>query len=358
MSDASYHLSLKEIKGDNQSLKKGEIIARNTNFLTFVFEDVDFHSFENVHYQYRIIRNDVSQDWSSIRKSTDVTIDYPEPGRYRIDFRRMDARNMITPLQISHSFYISPNFYETGWFLFLALMGLVLLIALSLWTYMERKQRLLQQEVDVKNTITELQLSSIQSQMNPHFMFNAMNVLIHMINLAPKRKAEEFAVSFASLMRKVLDQSRKSFISIEDEISTLQDYLFIQKQRLGPNFEYEIHCPVYIYKIQIPTMIIQPFVENAIIHGVSQVDWPGRISIIFSGNATNWQVEITDNGKGINNKNFKIKNVAKKSFGISLVQKKLELIKNRYDISIDMVISEKDPDEGLGTRVTLQRLPQ
>jgi LytS/YehU family sensor histidine kinase len=191
--------------------------------------------------------------------------------------------------------------------------------------------------------------------MNPHFMFNAMSVLIHMINIAPKKKAEEFAISFAKLMRQVLDQSKKSFISIEEEINTLDNYLFIQKQRLGSDFGYIINCPANLKKIQIPTMLLQPLIENAIIHGVSQISYPGKVDIAFSGSARYWQVDISDNGKGIKSVSNSSKKAKKTSVGISLVEKKLELLRTRYGIHIDITFSEIDHELGTGTRVTLRR---
>jgi hypothetical protein len=354
--DLTHYLSLKSILLDGKAIRKGVNIPRSTKFITFEYEDVDFNGFENVHYQYRLVKDGNIQNWSAVQKNMDVVINYPEPGHYKIDFRRLDGRNLISPEITTYTFYVEPHFYETGWFFLFFIMVLILVITLILWMYLERKQRKFQQELDLKSTITELQLSSIQSQMNPHFMFNAMNVLVHMINLAPKKAAEEFAISFARLMRKVLEHSKKSFISIEDEISTIEDYLYIQKQRLGPDFDYVIQCPSYLRKIQIPTMIIQPLIENAIIHGVSQVDYPGKISVVFSGDVPFWQIVIADNGIGIHNGQKKSLHTKKSSFGISLVQKKLELLKTRYDIAIDIEFSEQNPSLGSGTVVTIKRL--
>lgn len=353
--EAPRQLTLNKINVDNQILKKGEHIPRKTKYLTFVFDDIDLNPFENVHYQYRFVRGDISQSWSEIHTSREVTLNYPDPGSYRLDFRRLDGNNLVNPVMVSHSFYIEPYFYETGWFLLFAFFLLVLSIFIVIWIYLERRQRLLQEEIDTKSTITELQLSSIQSQMNPHFMFNAMSVLIHMINVAPKKKAEQFAISFARLMRQVLDQSKMTFISVQDEIYTLENYLYIQKQRLGSNFEYEIDCPVNLEKIQIPTMVIQPLVENAIIHGIANIQYPGKVSVKFSGSAPLWQVEISDNGIGINSARRSSDRGSKTSFGISLVQKKLELLKTKYGVHIDISFSELDSISGTGTRVTLKR---
>ncbi|MGY0041416.1 sensor histidine kinase [Pedobacter sp. NJ-S-72] len=135
----------------------------------------------------------------------------------------------------------------------------------------------------MKNKILMLEQQALQAMMNPHFVFNVMNSIQHYINTKDTSSANKILTGFARLIRKNLDICTKSFISIEEEIEYLSLYLTLEKKRFGEKFNYTIHVSEEIDQDEtmIPSMILQPYIENAIWHGLMPKEDGGKISIVI-----------------------------------------------------------------------------
>ena len=183
-----------------------------------------------------------------------------------------------------------------GWLL-IGFLFVLIILALAL-LFFRRKQAYFRQ--------SELQQKLLRSQMNPHFIFNVMGSIQSYLYKNEAAKAADYLSCFARLSRSVLDYSSQENISLKDEIEMLQNYIELEKARMTFPFEVE-----YIFDeemeidfIEIPPMLIQPFVENAIKHGFWDLDYPGKLSLCFREKKDHISVEILDNGKGLNtNKN-------------------------------------------------------
>ncbi|SIQ60879.1 sensor histidine kinase [Pontibacter lucknowensis] len=173
------------------------------------------------------------------------------------------------------------------------LIGLVFLVIIYL-NKRKNKKRLAENEQQ-KNT-AKLQLNSIRSQLNPHFLFNALAGIQNLMNRNEIDKANKYLSKFARLTRNVLDD--KELISLSQEKTLLDDYLQMEQLRFG--FEYEINHSedLDLANIEIPSMLLQPFVENAVKHGISQKATDGKVIITFSKQANDLQLTVTDNGNG------------------------------------------------------------
>ena len=156
------------------------------------------------------------------------------------------------------------------------------------------KKRLAEKEQQ-KNT-AKLQLNSIRSQLNPHFLFNALAGIQNLMNRNEIDKANKYLSKFARLTRNVLDD--KELISLSQEKTLLDDYLQMEQLRFG--FEYEINYSedLDLANIEIPSMLLQPFVENAVKHGISQKATDGKVMITFSRQANDLLLTVSDNGNG------------------------------------------------------------
>ncbi|MES2653236.1 MAG: histidine kinase [Bacteroidota bacterium] len=218
-------------------------------------------------------------------------------------------------------------------------IGLVFLVILY-FIKKRNKQKLAEKELQ-KNT-AKLQLNSIRSQLNPHFLFNALSGIQNLMNKNEIDNANKYLSKFARLTRNVLDD--KELISLSQEKTLLDDYLQMEQLRFG--FKYEINRSenLALDIIEIPSMLLQPFVENAVKHGISQKATDGKIIITFIKQANDLVLTVTDNGNGFDTKK---KN---KGLGLQLSDSRIALLnsiykENRFILAIQSTTS--------GTKISL-----
>lgn len=174
----------------------------------------------------------------------------------------------------------------------------------------------------LKNKIKDLEIKAIRSQMNPHFMFNALNSIQALINSQQYEEANVYLEKFSLLMRRVLNNSEKSFVTLSDELDAITLYCELEQLRFDFKFEIEVAPEVNTQLTEIPGMIIQPLVENSILHGLAQKGNAGRLIIHISSDKGCLKIAVKDNGTGLK------ENVAdsNKSFGLKLVKERLILL--------------------------------
>ncbi|MGY5355289.1 sensor histidine kinase [Wenyingzhuangia sp. IMCC45467] len=207
-----------------------------------------------------------------------------------------------------------------------------------------------------KRLFVEMQLKSIRSQMNPHFLFNALSAIQNLINKGDNEKANHYLTEFSQLMRLTLDKSEKGLVPLDDEIKSIKKYLEIEKLRFHFNYEINTETSVNIHQTEIPAMLIQPIVENAIIHGLHQKKGNKNLWITFSIKDNCFICTVTDNGVGI--KATKIKesiHTNRQKYGLKLAQDRMDLINKNYHTKTAIHItdiSDKDPEK-TGTEVKI-----
>ncbi|MDA3893012.1 MAG: tetratricopeptide repeat protein, partial [Salinivirgaceae bacterium] len=200
-----------------------------------------------------------------------------------------------------------------GMWLFAAASVILLLsFVFGIFLFIRRKKENLQRQETLEQQL-------LRSQMNPHFLFNALGSIQNFMLKNETKRAAGYLNNFASLTRNILEHSDKEFVSVSDEIETLKSYMELEKMRLQNNFEFEIiyDKDLEIDFINIPPMLIQPFVENAIKHGLNDIDYMGLLELKFEDKGTALHIEIMDNGVGFGNKKSdKLKKHRSMSMGI------------------------------------------
>lgn len=319
------------------------LFDRSTHTVQFNFYCPSYSEQYNIYYQYKLEGEGLPSTWSKLQKETSVNLKMLPPGHYTFSVRGLDSFNDVRPTVLSYSFSIKPFFYETLWFKIVIWLFVVISIIL-LVRYRIRKNK-------AKNTMIELKLKAIQSRMNPHFMFNSLNNIIYLLNIEKYEEAEQLLQDFSLLMRRFLEKSDSSFLTIQEELEMQQLYLAIQQKRYNYSFDFIIECPDELLKIKIPSMLIQPFVENAIIHGVAHSENTCQISISVNKKGNQLTIEIKDNGIG-RIKSMKINSSRQNhiSHGIALVKEKINVMRNHYGVIVDFTISDLET----GTLVTLK----
>ena len=226
----------------------------------------------------------------------------------------------------------------------------------------EAEQRLRHQKgelADMNQQLAEVQLAALRSQMNPHFIFNALNSIKKFVIANEPANAEKYLGKFSKLIRTILDNSRSGMVTIEKELQLLKLYLDLEQLRFGTKLTYRIDVDenINVGDTQIPSMIVQPFVENAMLHGIMHREDGGEVIVAFLQH-TDWlEITIEDNGVGREKSAaYKSENAEPHhSIGIEVATKRLQALKkNNYTPAGITIADLKDAAGiGIGTRVII-----
>ncbi|WP_271783366.1 tetratricopeptide repeat protein [Aquimarina algiphila] len=206
-----------------------------------------------------------------------------------------------------------------------------------------------QKQLNLKHRAQNIEQNLLRVQMNPHFIFNAMTSIQDYMNQGNSKKASIYLVKFSKLIRQVLDNSRNEFISLDQEINMLENYLSIQNlKREHPfTFKIELEEGLSVEEIAIPPMFAQPFIENAIEHGITSIKENATIHILFSIEKNNLILKISDNGMGME-KTLKYKQEKHTSHAIKITEERIELYRRMQKKEINFDIKNLSQ----GTQVT------
>jgi tetratricopeptide (TPR) repeat protein len=223
-----------------------------------------------------------------------------------------------------------------------AIVVVVLLLGILAFVLYRRKQ------LKYEKQQAELKQKLLRSQMNPHFMFNTLNAINQYIQTNKGLEASDYLAQYAKLMRQILENSAVEFVSLETEIEFLGNYLDMQQLRFEKSFTYtiEVDKSIDTEQFEIPPMIAQPFIENAIEHGVRGMA-DGEIRIRFSFDNNTLTLTVSDNGKGFQTTT---QNVNHKSFALDITRERLNIAGNNTE---KLRIASPDPQTGKGTLVTI-----
>ncbi len=218
----------------------------------------------------------------------------------------------------------------------LALCGVFGAILGGIITYLKIKSKKKLAFINQQKELSKTQLNSIRSQLNPHFMFNALAGIQNLMNTNKIDEANRYLGKFSRLTRNVLDG--KELISLAEEKTLLEDYLQMEQFRFGFTYEIHISDDLNLDNIEIPTMLLQPFVENAVKHGISELGAEGKIEVLFIKDSQNLILKVTDNGEGFEtHKDYP-------GLGLQLSKNRISLLNTIYtetSFKLDMKSSEK-----------------
>uniref|UniRef100_UPI00404A2B05 tetratricopeptide repeat-containing sensor histidine kinase n=1 Tax=Flavobacterium sp. TaxID=239 RepID=UPI00404A2B05 len=213
--------------------------------------------------------------------------------------------------------------------------------------------------IKIRKQNKQIALQSLRREMNPHFIFNSLNSLNQFIAQNDELEANKYLTRYSTLMRDIMETSNKDFITLQDEISLLNKYLALEHLRFADVFQYEINCDnsLALDSIWVPNMIVQPHVENAIWHGLRYRTSPGFLKITIFVQGNNLQIEIDDNGIGIENSQaLKTKNQRKHpSRGLKNVTERIQLLNDLYGQNIQFEIKNKSESSGTSVIITCKK---
>jgi hypothetical protein len=298
----------------------------NQNNVEFNFNCVDLIGAKQQQYAY--ILQGFDEDWR-ITINRNVKYTNLPPGNFRFKVRPLNE-HYDPSLYGSFEFTIQTAFWQTHWFLAAVVLSSLLMIALVFRV----RIRMIRQKSRLTLAVSESQQKSLVQLINPHFTYNVLNTIQGAILTQNKIEAASTISRFGKLMRMSMEMSRKKWVPLSKEIELLNSYLELEITRSPGRFQYEINVLDSVPKpIGIPTMLVQPFVENAVKHGVGHLEGThGKISVVFSFKDHQLFCKITDNGIGrhastlINEAHYE----DHQSSGIEITVSRLQLLHEQY----------------------------
>jgi anti-sigma regulatory factor (Ser/Thr protein kinase) len=272
------------------------------------YAGIYLHEQDHIVYKYRIVREGDTGSWQKT-KSNLLTLAALKSGNYLVQIQAFhNIYPNIHSEMLNTRFVIKPYFYQTWWFYLL--IGLFILAAVVGFLYYRNQIKL--RELKLESELNKYKLQGLQNQMNPHFIFNSMSTIQNLILNDDNKHALDFISDFSTLMRTMLQNSRNDEISLINELDFLQKYIHLEKVRYKDNFDFKIELKIDEFDLEdiyIPTMMVQPLLENAVKHGVSNLlNRSGLIIIDLSFENENENIlciQIIDNGIGMVNKQIK-----------------------------------------------------
>lgn len=300
-------------------------------------------------YRYSLRKNGKDVNWA---ETDDNRIRFPRlnPGKYIFELEARDGTEEWNSNMAQLEFQILPHFSDRLWFKILMLLLSILTIALIM-IYFQKRIRKRQSEKlaleSAKLRANQAELSALRNQMNPHFIYNSLNSIQNFIFKEEPVIANRLITKFSRLVRNSLNFSRLEYVSLEDELSFLQDYIDLEQTRFPNLFEYSVDVEDDILDIEIPPLMIQPLIENAIKHGFSGIQYKGLINIRMTLVMNSYiEISIEDNGRGESA-------IKGNSLSHKIIRDRIKIFKsNGYDLA-SLTTNSKGVDMGFICKLVL-----
>lgn len=291
-----------------------------------------------------------------------VNYRYLPPGNYTLELQVLWRGRILEDYQ--QSFVIGKPIWKKLWFLLLCLF-LAAFIGVSIVRYQihrlsSKNAQLLKQKV-LESELIESELKALRSQMNPHFIFNTLNAIQDIVLNNDSNTAYDQLERFSKLIRIALNHSNKPTITVEEEVDFLSTYLSLEQLRFGNELQYIIQANIP-QDLKIPTQIIQPFVENAIVHGLFHKEGDKKLEVVFALQGESITIAVKDNGIG-RQQALDIQqrqHSSHQSFALAALRSRFQILSEKHQVDLQFTIEDtydsKDTPTGTVVKVVLPAL--
>lgn len=333
-------------------------LKHDQNFISVEFAAIDYVNAGQIRYYCKL--ENLNDRWIDIGNRRYLSYSGLPPGDYVLRIKAVPEGNVLLAAERSFHILIHPPFWRTWWFYALVLvfsLGFVFLLYRYRLKQVKHEEAL---KTAFNKKVAETEMKALRAQMNPHFIFNSLNSINRYIVKSDQVTASNYLTKFAKLIRLILDSSANATTNLEQEIELLRLYIDMECLRFKDQFSYELTTDgsVSSQTIRIPSMIIQPYIENAIWHGLLHKEEKGHLKIGFSLRDHKLAVIIEDNGIG-REKAAALRSrdaLKQKSYGLRITGDRIEIANNLYGLNArieieDLYDENKTP---AGTRVILE----
>jgi hypothetical protein len=351
--DASYHCYIEKLEVNNHDtdVHSGYMLPYDQNNFSITLGQSSRQLKGNSWYRYMLSR-DGGDENPVIIKSNILNLASIEPGSYTLSVWSRNINGVWSAKPARLDFTIDPPFWKTLWFK-LIVVGILACIALVILYMYQRRQR---KKAEVARMLVESDLRSLRLHMNPHFIFNSLTSLQSFIVTNKTDKAEEYISSFSEVIRSVMGYSISGEITLTEEVKLLSQYIELEQIRFEDQFSYTITIEEGIIAggTIIPSLLIQPIVENAIKHGLTGMNRKGNLDIHFEMRGNLLYCTVEDNGRGRNNATVKFNKVSGHvSTGIRFTEERIRLLIKNDSIQPVTVTDLVEGNKPVGTKVSI-----
>jgi len=329
------------------------------NHLTFHFYGIDWAAPHKIKYAYQL--KGLKNEWSS--PTEDIKADYRNLsyGKYTFKVKAI-GMSQVWSKPFEYRFTILPPLWQSnlayGSYLIM-LIGGVFVTNRFLRNRLLQKERERNREKELKQKATELEMQALRAQMNPHFIFNSLNSINNFILKNNKLQASEYLIKFSKLIRLILDNSTLTLINLDQELEALKLYIELEALRFQHRFDYQIILSKDLdtTSIKVPPLILQPFVENAIHHGLMPKEGPGHLKITITEFEGNLFLKIEDDGIGRQKSSLINAHASHKhkSLGLNVTSERIDLLNHQHAENSKVEVNDLTDEEGkaIGTEISI-----
>lgn len=349
-----------QLKIDNiaRSPKQDTTLSHTTNFIGIDFVGLTYKNAGKQSYKYMLQGYDTGWTYTT---NTFVQFTKLPPGNYSFKVLCVNNAGTESSRPAVYRFTINTPFYRQTWFAVLLFFSAVFLVIIISVHSVKRIRKREESKTELNRKIANLELQALRAQMNPHFIFNCLNAIQDFILKNDAFAAKHYLTSFSKLIRKTLDNSRRQSIRLKDEIDFLNLYLELESMRFTNKFNYKItlHDDLENKNIQIPAMILQPFIENAVRHSrIGSLPAQGELNITFSLRGSQLVCIIDDNGIGLK-QSLKLKGEqpeTREAHALDMINERIASMNEVHHSNISYTIIDKSDilPGSSGTRVEIE----
>jgi streptogramin lyase len=324
-------------------------LQHNQNYISFDLGSINYKSGEQENYEVRLTPFD--KNWIDLGEKRFKGYTNVPSGTYEFQLR-VKTNNQNWTYSRPVSILIPELWYKSIWFM----ISSIVILGFLLYMFLNWRRQRDREKSDFEKQLAVLETKALRTQMNPHFLFNSLNSIRYQIVSNETQTAADYLTKFSRLIRLILQNSEYEYVKLSDELDLLELYVQMEKIRFKGSFDYgvSIEDSISIHEVLIPSMIIQPFVENAIIHGINPMKGMGKIELQILKKDGSLRIIIEDNGVGRTKSQInKSVGLNKKSLGMKITKDRISLLKKGNNID-DIIISDLYSDrENTGTRVVI-----
>lgn len=348
--------------GENRFSAIENIKLRYNESIAFEPEVIHFASMGRFQYAYRIANS--NSDWVLLPAQTDqIVIPKLPSGNFKVELKAIDYIGRDSENTIIISGFVAPPFWQKWWFVlfcFVAVVAIGVMIFRQRIKVLSQKQKEELEKIKLQNQLNISQQTALKAQMNPHFIFNVLNSIKGYIYENDRKSATTYLADFSDLVRRILDMSSGFYVSLSQELEALELYIKLEAMLLSGDFSFRIETDknIDLDFVRIPSLIIQPFVENAFKHGLRHKKGEKTLLIeIVKSRQDVLQVVITDNGVG-REASAEINAASSsghKSFATEASSQRIELLNKEQQgvVSVEIIDLYSHNNQPTGTKVIL-----
>lgn len=322
------------INGQPRNATDLQHLKHDENNIVFEMTGLDYKALGEITYSYVVQGKNNFKGTSRLRR---ISFFAMEPGDYKVRITAKSAIGDTSAAPYVISFTIPKHYTQTTWFAGLMAGAVLCIILLIVYLYYQNRQI----KAETRLQVMEAEQAALRSQMNPHFIFNVLNSIQSFLGENDRKQAQNFLGKFSQLIRRILENSKHTFITLEEEIRSLRLYLQLEQMRFEDKVSYTFDIAPEIDQtaVKVPPMMIQPIIENAILHGITPSGRNGVIEVKFAVVNGMLVCTIRDNGVGLSAKKEE-KNKFHESTAVNNLRKRIELLNRVYGTNASVEIQE------------------